>query len=93
MKRTIGLRWHRFALEFTDQQLLRRIRDLYHQYRELMDAKSRAEPLVEFEKMNLTEFTLRVLNYGLDAMKLAIDRKTKEAIRAGAAPILVSGER
>jgi hypothetical protein len=49
--------------------MLREIRDLYAEYYARVRAKEANQPFVEFEHLNLTRFTMRILEFGLDVMK------------------------
>lgn len=77
------IRFHRAGFECVDAALVRRIRDEYHRYMDLLMRKKLAEPLAEIRDVTLSDFTLQLVIYGVDVMKLEIDQKTAVAIRMG----------
>ena len=66
------IRWHRFTAELCDQVMLRQIRDLYAEYYTRVRSKEASQPFVEFEHLNLTRFTMRILEFGIDVMKYRV---------------------
>jgi hypothetical protein len=68
MKQRAPIRWHRFAAELCDQKILREIRALHAKYYETVRAKQHDQPFVEFEHLNLTAFTMRILESGIDVV-------------------------
>lgn len=70
-----GIRFHRYAVEISDRKFLEELRRLYGVHRLIIGAKKRSEPLVDFEEISFAEFTIRVLQFGLEAMKCLLEQK------------------
>lgn len=51
------------------------MRRLYAVHRLIIAAKKRAEPLANFEEVSFAEFTMRILQFGLSAMRIVLERK------------------
>ena len=69
MRQRAPITWHRYAAEINDQKILREIRELHVEYSGRVRAKQRADPLTKFDNLNLTAFTVRVIELGLDVVR------------------------
>ena len=69
------IRFHRFGVEVNDRKFLEELRRLYSVHRAIITAKKHAEPLVDFEEVCLSEFTNRVLQFGLEMMRGVLEPK------------------
>ena len=67
------IQFHRFGFSIADDKLVRKIRDLHARYCVLITRKRRDDPKGEYELLNLSRFTLRLITRGIDAEKYQID--------------------
>lgn len=68
VKRREPIRWHRFAAEICDSTILRHFHELYAEYRGMIQAKQRMNPFTEYKPMNLTVFTMHILEVGIETV-------------------------
>lgn len=68
MKLREPIRWHRFGMEVLEPSILRSIKTLHYEYVQNVEAKRRAQPFSEIERLNLTKFTIHVFQTGIETV-------------------------
>ncbi|MGA2237954.1 MAG: hypothetical protein ABSG74_01965 [Candidatus Bathyarchaeia archaeon] len=75
MPKNRPLEFHRTGFECRDKKLLFQIQETFSRYRRYVAGLRLTNPAGTYENLNLSTFTLRLIETGLTAMNLRLMRK------------------
>jgi hypothetical protein len=83
MPKNRPLEFHRTAFECHDRKLLFEIQETFSRYRRHIAALRLTNSAGTYENLNLSTFTLRLIETGLKAMSMSLDEKETVSRRTG----------
>lgn len=81
MPKDRAIEYHRNGFEVHDRKLLFEIQETFSRYRRYIDGLRLTNPTGTYENLNLSTFTLRLIETGLTAMHLRLEQQKREDSR------------